>query len=626
MATIKLRVLRLVNEQRSAYGLRYNDFERYRKHCANRTHRLRSSLKTTHGKGREFKKLPVITEDNITDAHLELLLFEAERAWSYAQELLAIINNDPKAKPGLKQTAKGRFRRSLHWATQLLSHCQILYAKGRLPAEGFLEVHIYVLILNGRWLRQRYELEDSLPQLAVAKSLLDELAATAPTSRDQALAVLFSDEISPEIRYCAHELRREKAYDIERIVSEFAPKHKNELVEGCDKIIEQLKQEATAVKGATSSTLKPLIWEGTPVPIRNPELVDVLLKVQEAQARLEGPSQSTGDSDDKGKRKESQASSSKKGVAAYDAILHALSDAEDVARKLVESQQTGTSSSAVSTSRDIHFVHAYIVYQLLSHRIQRDLLLVSSLLASHPPSKKPGSTQPKSNAAPVDSRLYPAVVKLYDTVLQSLGQMRALSIVDDSPDRSAAVDARISFTKARRCLYLAKCYTPLKKYAEALILTQKANIHLREARSALSIIGDDPINNSEPKFYILAESDHVKLETDLAEDVLRFKKEWFAFNGGAASSENTGYKKPLFFDIALNYVQLDMDRLQERAGKAPPKPPTIVAPVPVAAKASEPKKSQAAKVVEEVRPATPEPTQVPRGGLSSLLGGWWGRS
>ena len=51
---------------------------------------------------------------------------------------------------------------------------------------------------------------------------------------------------------------------------------------------------------------------------------------------------------------------------------------------------------------------------------------------------------------PVDTRLYPAVVKLFDTTLQSLNQMRTLSIVDESADLSAAVDSRVSFTNARR--------------------------------------------------------------------------------------------------------------------------------------------------------------------------------
>ena len=39
----------------------------------------------------------------------------------------------------------------------------------------------------------------------------------------------------------------------------------------------------------------------------------------------------------------------------------------------------------------------------------------------------------------VDSRLYPALVKLLDTIVQSLDQMRNLSLVDESPDLAAEI-------------------------------------------------------------------------------------------------------------------------------------------------------------------------------------------
>ena len=58
----------------SAIGLSQTAFEKtigverqLRKHCANRTHRLRSTLKMTHGKGREFKKLPPISLETIKE-------------------------------------------------------------------------------------------------------------------------------------------------------------------------------------------------------------------------------------------------------------------------------------------------------------------------------------------------------------------------------------------------------------------------------------------------------------------------------------------------------------------------------------------------------------------------------
>ncbi|KAJ7293907.1 hypothetical protein C8J57DRAFT_1270333 [Mycena rebaudengoi] len=615
--TVVFKALQLANEQRNAYGLRSHDFARYRKHCANRTHRLRSTLKMTHGKGREFKKLPPLNTDIIKDGHLQLLLFEAERAWAYSQELsaLALLPVNADKASTLRHSATGRFRRSVNWSTQLLSHCQSLFAVSRLSAENLLQVTVYTLILNGRFLRYRDEFEDALLQLSVARGLLDELAASAPTSREQALATLFSDEIGPEIRYCAHELGRAKAYDIDGIVAELAGKHRNNIVEGCDSVIKKLKVEGdTAGKGATRKKLAELNWEGQPVPVRHPELVDVLLKVQEAERRLDGFEQGSSGGDSK------RVGTSKKSVAAYDAILLALSDAEDVARKLVEAQQlSGSSSSAAAGgARDIHFVHAYIVYQLLSRRIQRDLLLVSALLSTQP---SPQARAPKAKTEQVDSRLFPAVVKLLDTVLQSLNQMRALSIVDDSPDLASAVEARLSFTKARRCLFLARCYAPVKKYAEALTLIQHANIHVRETISALSLSDVDPISTATPSYYPLSSEAVSQLEDALSSEGLQFKRDWFAFNGGAADSIAKADKKPLFFDIAVNYVALDMARLRERAGMEPVEVPQVAAlPQPAV------EKRQAAR--EDVRADTPEPKApaAGRGGLSSLLGGWWGRS
>jgi signal recognition particle subunit SRP68 len=204
-----------------------------------------------------------------------------------------------------------------------------------MSAANLVQVIAYTVILNGRFLRYRDDFDDALTQLSVARNLLDELAATAVTSRDQALSILFSDEIGPEIRYCAHELGRAKAYDVDSIVAELAPMHRNNIVENCDTLIAKLHSEGkAAAQSEIRKKLKQLTWENELVPVRNPELVDVLLKAQEAEARLDDREQgstSTGPSKQLGK--------SKKGVAAYDAILLALSDAEEVARKLSESHQ-----------------------------------------------------------------------------------------------------------------------------------------------------------------------------------------------------------------------------------------------------------------------------------------------
>lgn len=205
-----------------------------------------------------------------------------------------------------------------------------------------MEASAYTLILSGRFLRFRDEFEDALDQLCVARDLLDLLANTANNSRDQALATLFADEISPEIRFCAHQLGNTKSYDIDNIVKEVAPKQRVSLVDGYDQLTKRLKIESQSGNSDEGrERLKELLWEGQPIPVRNPELVDALLRVQKAQEQM----RSTEDglvkeavqpaNSKEGKRHHK----SRKGVAAFDAILAALSEAEEVARKLVETQQ-----------------------------------------------------------------------------------------------------------------------------------------------------------------------------------------------------------------------------------------------------------------------------------------------
>ncbi|KAF9524666.1 hypothetical protein CPB83DRAFT_860894 [Crepidotus variabilis] len=613
---VRFRALQLANEQRNAYGLRYNDFQRYRKHCANRTHRLRSTLKMTHGKGREFKKLPLLNPEIVKDGHLQLLLFEAERAWAHAQELNAEALK-PASKEGagtLRHSATGRFRRAVNWATQLLSLCQTLHSSSRLSAESLLEITIYTVILNGRFLRYRDEFEDAVIRLSVARGLLDELANAASTSRDQALAIQFSDEIGPEIRYCAHELGHPKAYDVQGIAADLYPKHRNQIVNHVDNLISKLSSEGGSSN--LKAKLKERIWEGEPVPVRYPELVDVLLKVEAAETAL-GTS---------GTKK------SKSGVTAYDAVLSSLSDAEEVARKLQESQQPigNRANSTANKGRDISFVHSYLVYELLSRRIQRDLLLMSTLLASGGVDKSKVAisklaSSSKSNPE-TDSRLYPAIVKLLDAVIQSFTQMRTLSVVDDHPTLPSAVDARLTFTNTKRCIYLAHCYSSVKKYAEALALLQHATIHLRETSSSLEDSEPD-LAHASTSFFALTHEDIKEVENTITGDGFQYKREWFTHNGGSVDGNPSTHKKPLFFNIALNYVELDMDRLQARAGK---QPPLVAAPSSTPSKGKtesstvEKKPIPKSKVEEQVPDVAPSsPPQQSRGGLSNLLGGWW---
>ena len=347
----------------------------------------------THGKGRDFKKLHNITPDSAKDgqyvlvgqldlvnayrvASLQLLLFETERAWAYAQELSA---------PHESRRSTARYRRSHNYLTRLLSLARSSDLSLPLSFQATVELIIYALIHTARFNLRRasastaanYDLgHDSgatepasevdapaypLVQLAVAHALLDELEKTACTSKEVVLARAFKDEIGPEIRWCVHEFNRgnnaeaeddaelekhvlawkKREWDIEGIVSDIAPAYAERVVKNFGTLIHGLKDEATIGGGLAGNRqiLEDLVWDGEPVPVRNPELVGVLLKVQEAMKKLKVDS-----SNEEAGVKVKGAKGAKVGtargrIAKYDEVLQSLSDAVDQARKLVEAQQ-----------------------------------------------------------------------------------------------------------------------------------------------------------------------------------------------------------------------------------------------------------------------------------------------
>lgn len=186
-----------------------------------------------------------------------------------------------------------------------------------------------------------------------------------------------------------------------------------------------------------------------------------------------------------------------------------------------------------------------------------------------------------------------------------------------------------------RVLYLSRTYGTLKRYAEALSLTSKAHIYLRESSSILST---SSAPKDEEKYYSLTPTDVSNAEVELSKEEVKMKTDWYAFNGGKAiPSPDSGKKKPMFYDVAFNYVELPMDKLLARSSNAKPAAP---APAPVAkATTSQAKpmalqtstgataKEKRATKVEEAPPPVPEPKIVQSGGygLGGILGGWWGK-
>jgi len=206
------------------------------------------------------------------------------------------------------------------------------------------------------------------------------------------------------------------------------------------------------------------------------------------------------------------------------------------------------------------------------------------------------------------------------------------------------VESRLAFSRARRLLYLSRTYGTLKRYAEALSLTAKAHIYLREARSNLST--SDTVQDgikAEEAYRPLTLDDVSRFEEELTKEESTLKLDWYAFNGGAASSlPQDKHKNLMFYDVAFNYVELPMERLQTRAGgqagaktgvtaKAPPGVSTeagrAIAQQTTSGPTTENGKRERRMTKVEEAPPTPDVKIVQSGGfgIGGILGGWWGR-
>ena len=97
--------------------------------------------------------------------------------------------------------------------------------------------------------------------------------------------------------------------------------------------------------------------------------------------------------------------------------------------------------SSGELSRDAGFVHSYIMYNLLLRRSERDTLLARALFNNSTKNQQPQEPKTRNDTA---------IIKLLSTTLQSLSQIRSLSIVEESPDVASRIDASISFGKAHR--------------------------------------------------------------------------------------------------------------------------------------------------------------------------------
>ncbi|WVO13525.1 hypothetical protein L204_101146 [Cryptococcus depauperatus] len=600
---ISFDVLNLLSKERAVYGLRNSDYERYRRHCSNKIHRLRQATSATCGKGKKYQSPPKLVAEAVKDVRqIHLILFSVERALAHSHEFKHLKTKNPSLRKDQLSWLRQAFKLSntlYNLASALSSPYEGHQAKIDLKTLG--QITIYHLTIKSELAFEKANWIGALADLAARRKLLSTFAEGAKDSFDQALAAEFIDSHDPFIRYCAYKLGRAESHDIDGVISEIEPEVLEEAITGFNGLIEKLRVELSVKEiEADRKGLADLEFFGEKVELRNAEIVNVMIKVQNVFAKL-----SNGNT--KGGRE----------IKQWDRVLGVLGEAEAVARKLLEDHDaTGAKSSLKSakTAQSLSFTHQYIVYLFLSHRIRRDLSLLSSLSTSSLPSD-PAHFKVQGGRSKLEEAIKTlgAMVKIYDTIIQSLRQAAELSIVQEREGVQNGVEGLECYFNAIKCYNLARlhCIHPSPSFASAIELLVTATLSLGRSRDLLTSSLDEPIV-SIPMLSLDELEENIKTAEKAA------KKGLFALT----------VEKPVFFDMAFNYIEVPIDELQRLAGNKKVKVAEQRANEGLHAQVKTVEQSNKDREREN-REATPAAEETDRTkseeGKKGWLGGWFGR-
>ncbi|KAF8930021.1 hypothetical protein EDD21DRAFT_368526 [Dissophora ornata] len=579
-----LDILSLTNEARNAYGLRRQEYGRYRHHCTQRLHRIRKTLGFTHGKDKSFIARPITAETVNDEKYLHLLLFQAERAWGYAMEIKAL-------SVALDDTRKqshyvGRLKKAAKIAQQLETICSA--STGKVDVRTALDAQAYSALMCGYVLFEAQQWQGALEKFSAARAIYDKLSL-AGTPHQEALCHAAMDEIDPNIKFCGYRLRLAKdgVVDVEELVKMSAANKGS----GSDVLMREIEHLIARTRQAKAQDLESLNWRSRTLPLRNAKLATAILAAQETAAEL----------------KNMTGANTEVKLEQFDRVLQAYAEAEKCVAKALKEDAIAAakvkSSKSEQNTAELNMIATFISYSCLRHAIDRNLLLAQDIY-----------NRLEGDAAATDRNedlQYQNLVKAYDNVVQNLTAIQELPGVAADMKLSAEVDNKLLYYKGWRCFFTATAYSKLSRHVEAIALFDRAQAYATQIRSGLGKIGN---GGSDPDSFNVAETELQEIESKIRGRKCQVHAAWYLENGQESHSIEDQLSsmsldersldepalikrldtyptsitsktnptvphlvdfppalqaipaKPLFFDIAFNHMDYNHNVLAERAG------------------------------------------------------------
>lgn len=552
-----VEVLHIIKEAQQQHGLRHGDFQRYRTYCSRRIRRIRKSLHFPQGDKRRVTPKK-INMDTIKDVrYLHLPLFSAERSWAYAMQLKSEANTEPRKRFHLIS----KLKKAVVYSEELFSLCE----HDKCDARTKLESQAYRHFMRGSL---EFELEKWKPAIESYSSVktIYENLGKAFTEDLQAMYLQRVAEIEPNIRYCAYNIGDETA--IEDLIQ------MRREAGGGDFMLGELDTLLSQTREKQAATLSEVTWQGRTVPVKSEPVRLFLLNLQESGEDVE------------------KAEGLDNKISIYESILKQCIDAQQVLRDSLQEDQNFKlalrGQPLEGKVSNAHYLHSYLTYIKLTKTIERNLLLIENMKLYLPGGQV---EEGRKITKPQD------LVRLYDIIIQNLGEIPSLDGLEDDEALAEEMSARALGFKAFRCFYIAQSYAAAKKWKEAIGLYARVLDYAQEAIQKNKQLSRGSLYKNEQTRLedLMKEADSLKyschassiLDTEsLTEQVadmgisnnkpLMERLDQYAEDTSLTTKKAKlvpfppDFKpipcRPLFFDLALNHVEMPTleDKLEQK--------------------------------------------------------------
>lgn len=201
---LNLEVADVTRSLQSQNGLRHGDYNRYRRFCTRKLHRMKAALGIPSGRHR-YKSVPI--PDAINSAKfVELLLVQSERSWAYGITLKSeYALGEAKAPGRIRHRYVHKYHRAAHWSGKLVE-----LATRTCDARTVREAEAYHAWMSGLALTESGQYGKAIEQIEASiekytRLVQDSLDVVFPGA-SKAYRHRMTD-LEPLLRICKYKLR-----------------------------------------------------------------------------------------------------------------------------------------------------------------------------------------------------------------------------------------------------------------------------------------------------------------------------------------------------------------------------------------------------------------------------------